>query len=70
MSRFITIIGYIAIALAGIAAEITARIAPNRLAPLEDLLDVLMSSRAARITLLLFWWWLAWHFLAVPPQDA
>jgi hypothetical protein len=36
--------------------------APDRLAPFGSLLDRVMTSRAIRITLVVFWWWLGWHF--------
>ncbi|WP_263298970.1 DUF6186 family protein [Leifsonia poae] len=38
------------------------------LAPFASLLDVVMADRAARLTILLFWWWLGWHFLITPPS--
>jgi hypothetical protein len=30
-------------------------------------LDLVMADRAARITVMLFWWWIGWHFLVVAP---
>ncbi|WP_249776640.1 DUF6186 family protein [Leifsonia sp. C5G2] len=42
--------------------------APLAVAGLSTLLDLVLQERAARVTVLLFWWWLGWHFLVVPPQ--
>ncbi|MEO7016412.1 MAG: DUF6186 family protein [Leifsonia sp.] len=39
----------------------------GRLARFGSLLDVVMEDRAARVTILLLWWWLGWHFLVTPP---
>jgi hypothetical protein len=44
-----------------------SRRSPQRTAPIDKLLDRVMASRAARITILVFWWWLGWHFLVTPP---
>jgi hypothetical protein len=41
----------------------------DRLATLSELLDRVMATRAARITLLTFWWWLGWHFLVAQTVD-
>jgi hypothetical protein len=41
----------------------------NRFATLGELLDRVMSTRAARITILTFWWWLGWHFLVAQTID-
>jgi hypothetical protein len=32
-------------------------------ATLAEILDRVMATRAARICILTFWWWLGWHFL-------
>lgn len=69
MSRFFSILGFVLIGLAGVVVDLRARMSASRLAPLGELLDEVMASRAARITIVLFWWWLAWHFLAVSPED-
>jgi hypothetical protein len=29
-----------------------------------------MASRAVRITIIVFWWWLGWHFFAAAPLPA
>ena len=50
-----------------VVLELRTRRAPDYLAPLDTLLDTLldrvMTSRSARVGILLFWWWAGWHFL-------
>jgi hypothetical protein len=41
----------------------------DRFASLGELLDRVMVTRAARITILTFWWWLGWHFLVAQTVD-
>jgi hypothetical protein len=41
----------------------------NRFATLGELLDRVMATRPARITILTFWWWLGWHFLVAQTVD-
>ncbi|MGK2853422.1 MAG: DUF6186 family protein [Microbacteriaceae bacterium] len=36
----------------------------DQFASLGELLDRAMETRAIRFTILVFWWWLDWHFLA------
>jgi hypothetical protein len=40
------------------------------LAPTGALFDRILVDRAARITILLFWWWIGWHFLFARTIDA
>ncbi|MCX7522256.1 DUF6186 family protein [Microbacterium sp. STN6] len=67
MMRVVTIAGFALCALAMLVLVIASRRDRNRVVPFGRLLDDVMLSRAARITLVLFWWWLAWHFLVTPP---
>ena len=62
MMRDVTIAGYVAIGLAAIALVIVSRLRPKRVAPIGKALDRVFTSRAARITLMVFWFWLGWHF--------
>jgi hypothetical protein len=41
----------------------------NRFASLGEILDRVMATRAARICILTFWWWLGWHFLFAQTVD-
>jgi hypothetical protein len=67
MSRAITIAGFCACGVLGVLLLLDSRRSPQRTAPVDKLLDRVMASRAARITILVFWWWLGWHFLVTPP---
>ncbi|MGW5382459.1 DUF6186 family protein [Nocardia sp. NPDC003963] len=62
--RSVIIIGFAALAAAGLAAELTARRLPNRLTPLGQTLRLLLRSRILRVLAVLVWAWLGWHFLA------
>lgn len=63
MTRVISIIGYCLCAALGLAIVIASRRDPDRIMPLSELLDRVLNTRAARITIFVFWWWLGWHFL-------
>lgn len=67
MSRAVTIVGFIACGAFALLLVVDSRRNPDKTAPLATLLDKVMASRAARITILVFWWWLGWHFLVTPP---
>jgi hypothetical protein len=41
----------------------------DRLAPFGDLLDRVMATRAARVAIIVFWWWIGWHFLVAQTVD-
>ncbi len=66
--RDVTAAGFVVCGLLLVALVIQARIAPRRVARVSTVLDLVMADRAARFTILLFWWWIGWHFLVVPPQ--
>ena len=65
--RAVTIAGFLVCGFAMLALVVQSRRAPDTLARFGTLLDVVLADRAARVTVLLFWWWLGWHFLVVPP---
>ena len=69
MTRIITILGYLLDGLAAVGLVIVAKLKSDKVASFGELLDSVMASRAARVTIVLFWWWLGWHFLVVPPED-
>lgn len=66
MTTWIFIAGYLALLAAMAAAEIYARIRPQRLASLNQMLDFVMTSRTTRVGIIAAWWWLGWHFLFAP----
>lgn len=61
--RELTIAGFVVCIVAAVALELWARRRPDHLAPVDTLLERVMATRSARIGILLFWWWLGWHFL-------
>lgn len=70
MTRIVTIAGFIACGVAMLALVLTSRREESRMASFGELLDGVMQDRAARVTIVLFWWWLGWHFLVTPPLPA
>lgn len=66
MSRLITIAGFVLCSLTFALLSFYARLRPQLLAGPGDLLGVVMSRRPARVVLLVFWWWIGWHFLVEP----
>lgn len=64
--RAVTVAGFALFLLAAVAIELVARRDPERVAPLGDLLERVMATRSARVGILLFWWWIGWHFLVGP----
>lgn len=62
-------IGFAAEAAAIILLVVLGRRDDDRFVPLSDLLDRVMATRAARIGILMFWWWLGWHFLVARTVD-
>lgn len=66
--RDVTAAGFAVCGLLLAALVVQARIAPRTVARVSTVLDLVMADRAARFTILLFWWWIGWHFLVVPPQ--
>ncbi|WP_348787616.1 DUF6186 family protein [Leifsonia sp. NPDC080035] len=65
--RAVTIAGFVLCGVLIVVLVVQSRRRPLRRAPLGTLLDRVMTDRAARVTILLFWWWIGWHFLAVAP---
>lgn len=41
-----------------------------RIAPVTEMLDSTLAERAPRVVLVVFWWWLGWHFLVGQTVDA
>lgn len=63
MIRAFVMVGYCLCAVLGLVLYLISRRAPERISPFSELLDRVMTSRAARVTIFVFWWWLGWHFL-------
>jgi hypothetical protein len=56
-------------AAAIVALVILGRRDDERFVPAAHLLDRVMATRPARMGILMFWWWLGWHFLVVRTVD-
>ncbi len=57
-------IGAIGFAVEGLAAAVLVLVSyrqHQRFATFGELLDRVMTTRAARLCLLMFWWWLGWQ---------
>ncbi len=61
--RLITIVGFVACLVLIVLLEALARREPEKLTSLTSMIDHVMATRSARVGILLFWWWLGWHFL-------
>jgi hypothetical protein len=62
-------IGFLLCGLAIAALAVLGARDTERLVPLGDLADRAMATRAARIAIIVFWWWLGWHFLFAQTVD-
>lgn len=63
MSRFVTVFVFIVIVLVALMVESRARVRPDRIAPIDDMLHHTMTSRITRVGVTAAWWWFGWHFL-------
>jgi hypothetical protein len=70
MGTMITVGAYGVIVLLGVLLASYSWRHAGQIAPLRRLFDVVFASRAARLLLVGFWWWLGWHFLVGPTLDA
>ncbi len=63
MTRWITIAGYLAFVVAGVAAWLITRHSDSKVASIGKLFDRVMHHRATRVAIMIAWWWVGWHFL-------
>jgi hypothetical protein len=63
VTRAVTIAGYLTIVALMVAVEMYARRKPDRVAPLDDMLAQVTTSRTIRVGIIAAWWWFGWHFL-------
>ncbi|HEY8912944.1 DUF6186 family protein [Lacisediminihabitans sp.] len=66
MTRLVVIAGYLVILGAMIALEAYSRSRPDRVAPLDEMLTEVMTSRIVRVGIIAGWWWFGWHFFFAP----
>ncbi len=62
-------IGFIVIGVAVLVLVALGQWQHAQFATFGELLDIVMTTQAARICILTFWWWLGWHFLVVQTVD-
>ena len=65
----IGIIGFIVEGIAVVALVLLSYRQNYRFATFGELLDRVMATRPARICVLMFWWWLGWHFFFAQTVD-
>ena len=61
--------GFVVYLIALVGLELIGRREPALLAPAGDLFDRVLASRSARLTIVVFWWWLGWHILVAQTVD-
>ena len=66
MSRIITVCGFALIGVLALVLWLISRLAPETIARFGNLLDHVLVTRSVRITLVMFWFWLGWHFFVSP----
>jgi hypothetical protein len=67
--RELTILGYLACLLAALALVVISHQRAAPFATLTQVLEVVLADRAVRIAIIVFWWWLGWHFLVARTVD-
>lgn len=67
--RELTIAGYLGCLVVALVFVVVSHRRDAPFATLTEVLDEVMSERATRIAILVFWWWLGWHFLVARTVD-
>ena len=69
MTRELTIGGYLVCLLIALVFVVISHRRDAPFATLGEVLDQVFADRAVRITIIVFWWWLGWHFLVARTVD-
>jgi hypothetical protein len=69
MTRELTVAGYLVCVLAALALVFLSHRRNAPFATLSEVLALVLADRAVRITIIVFWWWLGWHFLVARTVD-
>lgn len=69
MIRELTIAAYLACAATVIVLVVLSHVPRAPIGTFSSLLDRILADRATRIALVVFWWWLGWHFLVARTVD-
>jgi len=67
--RWLTIAVFVVFIGFAVALSVAGRRRAFGVAPFGELLDLILADRATRMTIVLFWWWLGWHFLVARTVD-
>ena len=61
----LTVTGYLVLVLVLAMALLAAapHVRPGVVVSFGSMLEEVMRERPARVTIMVFWWWLGWHFL-------
>ncbi|OLF16051.1 hypothetical protein BU204_19110 [Actinophytocola xanthii] len=57
-------VGFVVLALVGLAIELVARRAVPPRPTVGELVDILVATRTGRLVVVALWVWVGWHFLA------
>jgi len=63
MTYWLFVIGYLTLLLIGIVIWVATRGEDGRFASLREVFSRVLHYRGTRLGLLMFWWWIGWHFL-------
>lgn len=66
ISRLIVVAQYAALAGAAATMIVLGHRPGSRFVPLAAVLQAILVHRSIRIVIVVFWWWLGWHFLVEP----
>ncbi len=69
MTRSVVVAVYLVIVAGMVLTDVIARSRPDRIAPVDDMLEKAMTSRTARIGIIAAWWWFGWHFIFATTVD-
>ena len=67
--RVFTLLVFLACVAMAVALWWSGRRRMFGLVSVAEVVDRVLAGRAARITILLFWWWIGWHFLVARTVD-
>ena len=67
--RWLTIAVFVVFIGFALALAVAGRRHAFGVAPFGELLDLILRDRATRVTIVVFWWWLGWHFLVARTVD-
>jgi hypothetical protein len=67
--RELTILGYLTCLGVALVLVVFSHRRNAPFATLSEVLAVVLADRAVRIAIIVFWWWLGWHFLVARTVD-